>query len=168
MIGFQQGAFQGNAFQQDNTTSDFSSVQSSSESSGNPKTLHKDVKLMKTDNGHYDISIKNGDYEIVEGRESLQNAALFAILLHFNELNLNPTYQNRGNRAYFYIKDRNIALSRLNIQESIKEALEDVRRIKTVNYVTVNPVNDNSNKLKVNISLTGLNDEEIEMEARIW
>lgn len=168
MIGFQQGAFQGNAFQQDNTTSDFSSVQSSSESSGNHRVLHKDVKLMKTDNGHYDISIKNGDYEIVEGRESLQNAALFAILLHFNELNLNPTYQNRGNRAYFYIKDRNIALSRLNIQESIKEALEDVRRIKTVNYVTVNPVNDNPNKLKVNISLTGLNDEEIEMEARIW
>jgi hypothetical protein len=132
------------------------------------KTLHKDVKLVKTDNDHYDISIKNGDYEIVEGRESLQNAALFAILLHFNELNLNPTYQNRGNRAYFYIKDRNIALSRLNIQESIKEALEDVRRIKTVNYVTVNPIENNPNKLKVNISLTGLNDEEIEMEARIW
>ena len=132
------------------------------------KTLNKDIKLVKTDNDHYDISIKNGDYEIVEGRESLQNAALFAILLHFNELNLNPTYQNRGNRAYFYIKDRNIALSRLNIQESIKEALEDVRRIKTVNYVTVNPIENNPNKLKVNISLTGLNDEEIEMEARIW
>lgn len=132
------------------------------------KTLNKDIKLVKTDNDHYDISIIAGDYEIVEGRESLQNAALFAILLHFNELNLNPTYQNRGNRAYFYIKDRNIALSRLNIQESIKEALEDVRRIKTVNYVTVNPVNDNPNKLKVNISLTGLNDEEIEMEATIW
>lgn len=132
------------------------------------KTLNKDIKLIKTDNDHYDISIRAGDYEIVEGEESLRNATIFALLLHFNELNLNPTYQMKGNRAFFYIKDRNIALSRLNIQESIKEVLEGIRRIKTVDYVNVERVKDHPNQLSIIISIIGLNDEEIEMEARIW
>lgn len=100
-------------------------------------TLNRDCELIKLKNGSWDINFDKGDMVIVKGKESLHNACIIALLIAYNELKNNPTYTDKGNKAYSVLKENKTTMTVYKIQEYFKEVLEDIRRIKTVEYLEV-------------------------------
>ena len=122
------------------------------------KTLNEDVKLVGNEYGKYDLDMDNGDYINVIGLDSLKNACIIAILTRFRELKNNPTYSEFGCRAHELIKDNQRKLTRYKIETYINDVLTKMRRIRTINYITVTQRDPD---YYVEFSVTSINDETI-------
>jgi hypothetical protein len=98
-------------------------------------TLNKDILLARVDGGRYDRVVQSGDFVKATGIDSLAAGVRIKLQTWFNELSSNPTYANFGNKAWFYLKGNNNALHRLELKETIKQCLEEMRRIKSVDSI---------------------------------
>ena len=121
-----------------------------------------DINIDTDENATWDIQFKDGDLDILRIEdEVLENGMILTILTRRSELKPNPTYNLYGSRLYELIKDNDTSLTRGRIRAYIKESLEKMNRVKSVDnivftddlieiYVTKN---DGDN---VNIGLRGV------------
>jgi hypothetical protein len=119
--------------------------------------LDKDIKYEHLGHGFYDRKVESGDFKNVEGLESLSTACLLTIMTAFQEMSKNPTYKNFGCNAWSKIKKNRTRLTLMEIKNDVEKALESISRVKTVNNVEVLELQ--SKELKVNYSVTGINDQ---------
>lgn len=123
------------------------------------KTLNEDVQLVSDEYGKYDLDFDNGDYINVTGTNSLHNACVIAILTRYNELKRIPHYTGFGCRVHDLIKGNKTKLQRFKLETSINETLTNMRRIKTVNDITI--VDEDTDSYFVEFDVTSINDETI-------
>lgn len=125
------------------------------------KLLNKDWKLVETDFGLYDISMKDYpcDSKIVSGKESLLNACILSLLTRYQELDEIPTYEDYGDRAYELIKANQNKFTEFMIEQYSKNVLNNIRRIKSVDKVTVTSSNEG---YYIHYRITSITDEIIE------
>lgn len=119
------------------------------------KTLNEDVQLTGNQYGRYDLTMKNKDYVNVTGLNSLQNACIIAILTRYNELKT-PLYTGFGCRVHELIKGNKTRLQAYKIETYLIETLQDMRRVKNVNWLEVTEEDDS---YTASFSITSINDE---------
>ncbi len=124
-------------------------------------TLHKDVQLEHKGYGIYDRKVQAGDFVRVEGIDSLYTAICLKMMLIFNELKNNPTYKEVGNKAHFLIKGNMNPVNLVALRDYTEQALLEMRRVKEVNSITVEPDKLDEFKVNVSFSVTAINDEMI-------
>ena len=122
------------------------------------KTLNEDVKLTSNQYGQCDISFKNGDYENITGIESLENACKIALLTRFDEIKTD-TYAEFGCHVHQLIKENQTPFTKYKLELYATEVLEKMRRIDSVDSVTITDNNDAH--YNVSFTVTGINDEKI-------
>lgn len=120
------------------------------------KTLNEDVQLTSNEYGEWDIKMRDKDYVNVTGITSLRNACIIAILTRYGELNDIPTYNGFGDKAYQVIKDNQNRLTEFKIETFIREVLENMRRIRTVNEIIITK---EAYHYLVEFTVTSINDE---------
>jgi hypothetical protein len=123
--------------------------------------LNKDLELVYLGNGQYDRKCENDDFVLVEGLKSLETGITIKIMTIKGEMNPNITYYDFGDETWKYIKQKQSQLTQTAIKESIKKALEEIQRIKRVEYIEIqlNPVNPY--KIQVSFLVTAINNEKI-------
>lgn len=123
------------------------------------KTLNMDVKLKRTSDisNHWDIQMENGDYVNVTGKESLHNAICIAIMTRWNELSYIDLYDGFGCRVHELVKANKSELVRYKIELWITDVLDNMRRIQSVNEVTVK--DSETTEYQVDFNVTNINDE---------
>lgn len=120
------------------------------------KTLNEDVQLKPIGKGkHWDITINNGDYTNVTGKNSLFNAIVIAIMTRYQELNV-PLYEGFGCRVHELIKANKSDMVKYEIELFITDVLENMRRIKEINDIEIT---DSDNHYQVYLNVTSINDE---------
>lgn len=133
-------------------------VDTSSYDYTNLKTLNEDAKLKSDMYGVWDLDMHDGDYINVTGNNSLLNACIIAIMTRFNELKM-PLYTGFGCRVHELIKDNQTKMFLYKLELSIREVLEKMRRIRTVNEITIKK--SDVHEFTVSFSITSINDEII-------
>ena len=123
------------------------------------KTLNEDVHLVSDEYGKYDLDMDNGDYINVTGVTSLRNACIIAILTRYNELKRIPHYNGFGCKVHDLIKGNKTKLQLFKVETSINETLSNMRRIKSVNDISVKE--DSSESYVVEFDVTSINDTTI-------
>ncbi len=123
------------------------------------KTLNEDVKLKPDEYNRWDILFENKDYKNVTGNESLINAICIAIMTRYQELT-NTLYSNFGCRAHELIKDNQSEMVRYKIELFIENVLEQMRRIKEINWINVTEYE--SGKYKVIFKVKSISDSFVE------
>lgn len=141
------------------------------------KNLNEDVKLKSDKMGRWDIDFdfENDDWYIVTGFNSVFNACVIAIMTRFNELdNISilddekSLYHDFGCRVHELIKANKNRNTIYYMELFVTEVLENMRRIRRVNWVTVedNPNGEDYNyKINFNVSCRldeGLTKEDID------
>lgn len=123
------------------------------------KTLNEDVQVrpVSPTSQHWDIQMDDGDYVNVNGLESLRNAICIAIMTRFDELDFMPLYDGFGCRAHELVKANKSEMVRYKIELFIVQVLENMRRIETVNSVTV--TDDDSSSYLIEFNVTSISDE---------
>ena len=101
--------------------------------------------------------MKDGDYVNVTGKESLENAICIAIMTRFRELDYIPLYDEFGCRAHELIKANKSDMVRYKVELFVTEVLEKMRRVQTVNQVTVSDSTESSYQIDFNV--TSIEDE---------
>mgnify|MGYP003292719726 CR=1 FL=1 len=129
------------------------------------KTLNEDVQLVSDEYGKYDLNMSNGDYINITGLNSLHNAIIIAILTRIGELTDNPTYENFGCRVHDLIKDNKTKLLLFKLETSLTETLNNIRRIKTVNYLNI--TENDAHSFDVAFDVTSINDETVKGKVAI-
>lgn len=95
-----------------------------------------DINIDTDENGYWDIQFQDGDLDILRIEdEVLENGIILTILTRHTELSPNQTYNLYGSRLYELIKQNDTQLTRSRIRAYIKEALEKMRRVKSVDNV---------------------------------
>lgn len=95
-----------------------------------------DINIDTDENGYWDIQFQDGDLDILRIEdEVLENGIILTILTRHTELRPNPTYNLYGSRLYELIKQNDTQLTRSRIRAYIKEALENMRRVKSVDNI---------------------------------
>lgn len=132
------------------------------------KTLNKDYKLIPKSNGLYDVSYIAGDITPTEGLDSLKNAIIIKLLTGYQELYKtdNPTYMDFGNRAWELIKANKTSDNAFKIEQYSYEALNEIRRIKSVNEIKVTDNLDNHG-YNIFFNVTSLNDTDVTGDVSI-
>ena len=102
--------------------------------------LHKDILLTIREDKKFDRVVQSGDFVVVTGVDSLAAGIRFKLQTFFGELNELPNYQDFGNKAWFYLKRNNTELDRLDLKEAVKEALNEMRRIRQVEAIDLQQV----------------------------
>ena len=125
------------------------------------KTLNEDVNLVSNTYGKFDLDMDNGDYVNVTGVHSLENACIIAIMTRYNELKI-PTYTGFGCKVHDLIKGNKHRLLKFKIETSITEVLENMRRIKKINWLKI--TEDDTRSYKVVFNVTSINDEIVQSE----
>ncbi len=120
------------------------------------KTLNEDVKLVSDGYGKFDLDMDNGDYINVTGVDSLRNACIIAIMTRYNELKKINTYEGFGCKIHDLIKANPTDMVKYNMVLFIEEVLNNMRRIKEVQNITLI---EEKNKYKVSFKVIGINDE---------
>lgn len=133
-------------------------VDTSSYDYNNLKTLNEDVKLKSDMYGVWDLDMHDGDYINVTGNNSLLNACIIAIMTRYNELKM-PLYNGFGCRVHELIKDNQTKMFLYKLELSIREVLEKMRRIRTVNEIKI--TKSDVHEFTVGFSITSINDEII-------
>lgn len=129
------------------------------------KNLNEDVKLKSDSYGSWDLDMDNDDYINVTGNNSLLNACIIAIMTRFNELKDIPTYEGFGCRVHELIKDNQTKMLKFKLETDIKEVLEKMRRIRTVNWIKINKTG--VHEYTVSFSITSINDEIVNGEVSL-
>ncbi|MBQ6220017.1 MAG: DUF2634 domain-containing protein [Methanobrevibacter sp.] len=119
------------------------------------------MKLVSNEYGEWDLDFKNGDWVNCTGIDSLVNACIIAIMTRFNELGYCSLYEDFGCRIHEVIKQSKGRNAAYKIEVYVTEVLNNMRRIKTVNWVQVtdNP-EDNYYNYKISFSVTSIHDED--------
>ena len=125
------------------------------------KTLNEDVQVLPNDStaDHWDIQMSNGDYVNVTGKDSLRNAICIAIMTRFNELDFIPLYDGFGCRIHELLKANKSEMVRYKVEVFTVEVLEQMRRIATVNNVSV--IESDSQSYDIEFNVTSISDETI-------
>ena len=129
------------------------------------KTLNEDIKLAPNEYGEWDMVFE--DYDIVNatGLESLANAIAILILTRFGELKHNILYKDDfGCRIHSVVKDNITNLNQYKIERYIEEAIKRMRRVKRINYIRVNPKKIGYD---VVLSVTSINDEDLNLKMEL-
>jgi len=129
------------------------------------KTLNEDVKLKSDEYGKYDLDMDNGDYINITGIASLQNACIIAILTRYGELKTNPTYEEFGCRVHDLIKGNKTKLLLFEMETSLTETLQNMRRVRTVDYLEITESDKHS--YDVLFKVTSINDETVKGKVAI-
>lgn len=125
------------------------------------ETLNKDIDLIPMRYGKYDRNLVNSDWVQLSGEDSLRMAIQIKIMTIFNELKSNPTYFGFGNKAWLYVKDNNTLLNQVTIRDLTMTALKEIRRIKSVDVLTVaNDITDPYSIL-INFAVTSISDQTV-------
>jgi phage gp46-like protein len=125
------------------------------------ETLHKDVLLEYKGYGIFDRKVQAGDFVRVEGIDSLYTAICFKIMTIFNELKDNPTFGKWGNKAHYLLKENLNPVNLVAIRDYTEQALLEMRRVKEINSIAVNPDKLDEFRVNVEFSVTAINDETI-------
>lgn len=95
-----------------------------------------DINIATDENGYWDIQFQDGDLDILRIEdEVLENGIILTILTRHTELSPNQTYNLYGSRLYELVKENDTQLTRGRIRAYIKEALEKMNRVKSVNNI---------------------------------
>jgi hypothetical protein len=124
----------------------------------------KDINLNDTGYGYYDTQFKDGDLDIVNGVASVENGIIQAILTRYNELKQLPSYTGFGSRVHDYIKDNGSNLNRFKIRSAIKESIEAMNRVASVESVTLEETREG---YYVTVECTSADGSRINMEANL-
>ncbi len=128
------------------------------------KSLNYDWKLKQdNDSGLWDLEMKDFDVVNVADIESLRNGICIAIMVRYEELWRNKTYEEFGCRIHELIKANKSNMVRYKISKYIENSLKKIRRIQSVNNITVtdNP-DSNFHSYKVFFDVTSINDETVQ------
>lgn len=129
------------------------------------KTLNEDIKLKPNQYGEWDMVFKDGDIVNVTGAESLANAIVILIMTRYGELKNNILYKDDfGCRVHEIPKDNITNLNQYKVEKYIEEAIHRMRRVKTINYIQVTP---HVNGYNVVLSVTALNDEDVNLKMEL-
>lgn len=128
------------------------------------KELNEDVQLKPTSSKHWDIQIENGDYVNVAGERSLENAIVIAIMTRFNELD-RGLYDGFGCKIHDFVKALKSDMLVYEIELSVKEVLEKMRRIHKVNWIEITDSKDCN--YHVCFSVTSIDDEIVKGELNV-
>lgn len=130
------------------------------------KDLNEDVLLIPVGKGkHYDICFENGDYVNITGENSLKNAIIIAIMTRYNELFSIPVYERFGCKIHEFVKALKSDMVMYEIELSIREVLEKMRRIHEINWIEVTESKDFN--YHVSFSVTSINDELVKGELNV-
>jgi len=127
----------------------------------NFKTLNEDVQIkpISPTAQHWDIQMENGDYVNVTGIDSLHNAICIAIMTRFEELEDMELYEGFGCRIHELVKANKSEMIRYKVELFTMEVLENMRRIQTVNKVTV--TDSDACSYNIDFNVTSISDETI-------
>jgi hypothetical protein len=129
------------------------------------KTLNEDIKLSPNEYGEYDMVFSDYDIVNVSGLESLSNAIVILILTRYNELKHNLLYKDDfGCRVHQIVKDNISNLNTYKIEKYIEESIKRMRRVKRINYIRVKP---KQNGYDVVLSVTSINDEDLNLKMEL-
>ena len=132
------------------------------------KTLNEDVKLTSNEYGEWDVVFENDDWVNCTGFDSLVNACIIAIMTRYSELDYSVFYDEFGCRIHELIKSNKSKNTLYKMEVFITEVLNNMRRIKRVNWleITDNPDNQAYN-YRVNFSITCIGDDDEDDEGEI-
>lgn len=85
----------------------------------------KDIKLTPSENGHYDWTLSDNDFEIVNGQEGIRNKIVHAVLLHHDELDT-PLYTGKGSFLHEYVHMADTPSNTKFIQNSIQSVVNSI------------------------------------------
>lgn len=122
-------------------------------------TLNKDLQLEYKGFGKYDRKMVGGDFVRVKNLDSLSSGITVAVMTAFGELCNNPTYANFGNRAWELVSANKTLLALTEIREFTKNTLESMRRIKSVDYLTVEENPNNPEEVFITFKGTSIDDQ---------
>lgn len=128
-------------------------------------TLNEDIKLSPNEFGEWDMVFS--DYDIVNatGLESLANAITILIMTRYGELKHNILYKDDfGCKIHSVVKDNITNLNNYKIEKYIDEAIKRMRRVKRINYIQVKP---EQNGYNVVLSVTSIDDEDLNLNLRL-
>ena len=127
--------------------------------------LNEDIKLSPNEFGEWDMVFS--DYDIVNatGLESLANAITILIMTRYGELKHNILYKDDfGCKIHSVVKDNITNLNNYKIEKYIDEAIKRMRRVKRINYIQVKP---EQNGYNVVLSVTSIDDEDLNLNLRL-
>lgn len=128
-------------------------------------TLNEDIKLSPNEFGEWDMVFS--DYDIVNatGLESLANAITILIMTRYGELKHNILYKDDfGCKIHSVVKDNITNLNNYKIEKYIDEAIKRMRRVKRINYIQVKP---EQNGYNVVLSVTSIDDNDLNLNLRL-
>lgn len=126
------------------------------------KTLHMDVEVLPDQwNNKFDLQFENGDFKILTGTESLRNAIVIAIMTRYNELKNELYHPGFGCRIHELLKAKQSVVVQKKMGYYCENTLNEMRRIKKVNEITVKDSKNNAWKYEVFFNITSINDEII-------
>lgn len=134
------------------------------------KHLNEDVRLKSDEYGMWDIDFdfERDDWVNVVSADSVFNACVIAIMTRFQELEFMELYEDFGCRVHELIKDNKSRNVMYNMSLFVSEVLENMRRIKKVNWVNIidNP-DDDLYTYKVSFSVYCTIDEDEEYDEEL-
>lgn len=128
-------------------------------------TLNEDIKLSPNEFGEWDMVFS--DYDIVNatGLESLANAITILIMTRYGELKHNILYKDDfGCKIHSVVKDNITNLNNYKIEKYIDEAIKRMRRVKRINYIQVKT---EQNGYNVVLSVTSIDDNDLNLNLRL-
>lgn len=129
--------------------------------------LNKAFKLEYKGYGKWDRKLVSGNWVHVDGTDSLFNAVVVKLMMIFDELKDNPTYKEIGNKSWWHLKDNNARLTQVKIKEYTKQALKEMSRIKSVDYIEIEANKLDPYKVTVRFVVTGIGEVEVGGEVTI-
>lgn len=128
-------------------------------------TLNEDIKLSPNEFGEWDMVFSDYDIINVSGLESLANAITILIMTRYGELKHNILYKDDfGCKIHSVVKDNITNLNNYKIEKYIDEAIKRMRRVKRINYINVKP---EQNGYNVVLSVTSIDDEDLNLNLRL-
>lgn len=129
------------------------------------KTLDEDIKLSPNEFGEWDMVFSDYDIVNVSGLESLANAITILIMTRYGELKHNILYKDDfGCKIHSVVKDNITNLNNYKIEKYVDEAIKRMRRVKRINYIQVKP---EQNGYNVVLSVTSIDDEDLNLNLRL-
>lgn len=128
------------------------------------KNLNEDVKLKSDEYGRWDVDFdfEKDDWVNVDGFYSVINACIIAIMTRYTELEFMELYEDFGCRVHELIKANKSKNVAYKIELFITDVLNNIRRVKKINWITVTDCNNAYDKYqyRVGFSVSCTLDEE--------
>ena len=103
--------------------------------------LNKAINLTTEDGMFFDLDIKDGDFIMTTGDESLENDIISVIMTRLNELEDYYLYTGFGCRVHQIPKQVNDKMSKYLLEQYLKESVEGMNRVKKVDNISINDSN---------------------------